>query len=233
MRERFAGERAERYDEGIRLAVPAYEEMHGMARHLLRSFLGESARVLVSGSGTGAEIVNLGRHNPGWRLTGVDPSPDMGGIASERIARHGLADRVEFHTGLVRDLPPPTPLYDAATAILVMHFLPDDGRKLGFLRDIFERLKPGAPLILADLYGDKGSTRFAYFTDAWRLRQLETAMPEDAIEAMLDDVASNIELVPRERMLALLHEAGFEGAELFYNALLFGGWIARKAPGAP
>jgi len=232
MRERFSGERAERYDEGIRLAVPAYEELHGLARHLLRVFLGDGARALVAGSGTGEELVNLGRHNPGWHLTGVDPSPDMGAIARERVARHGIADRVELRTGLVGDLPS-APLYDAATAMLVMHFLPDDGAKLGFLRDISQRLRPGAPLILADLYGDKSSARFDLFTRAWRLRQLETAMPEDVIEAMLRDIASNIHLASQERTLALLQEAGFERAEFFYNALLFGAWISYKSAGVP
>jgi tRNA (cmo5U34)-methyltransferase len=229
MHERFAGERAQKYDWGIRLAVPAYEELHGLARHLLRASLSDGARVLVAGSGTGEELVNLGRHNPGWRLTGVDPSPDMGRIAQERVVRHGLADRVELRTGFVGDLPP-TPAYDAATAMLVMHFLPDDGAKLGFLRDISHRLRPGAPLILADLHGDKASERFDLFIGAWRLRQLETEMPEDTIEAMLEDVAANVELVPQDRVLALLAEAGFERAEPFYNALLFGAWISRKSP---
>jgi len=228
MRERFAGERAEKYDVGIRLAVPAYEELHGLARHLLRASLGEGAHVLVAGSGTGEELVNLGRHNPGWRLTGVDPSPDMVAIASERVARHGLSDRVELRTGFVGDLPP-HPAYDAATAMLVMHFLPDDGTKLGFLRDVSRRLRPDAPFVLADLHGDKASERFDLFARAWRLRQLETTMPDDAIEAMLEDIAANVELVPQERALALLAEAGFERAEHFYNALLFGAWVSYRS----
>jgi tRNA (cmo5U34)-methyltransferase len=212
--------------------MPAYEEMHDLARHLLRSLLGERARVLVVGSGTGAELMNLGRHNPGWRLVGVDPSPDMVEVSARRVAESGIGGRVELRTGLVQDLPLAPP-YDAATAMLVMHFLPDDGQKLGFLRDISARLEPGAPFVLADLHGDRESGVFARFIEAWRLRQRETAMAEDAASAMLDDFATKLQVVPRERMVELLHEAGFKRAEPFYTALLVGAWISFKSSRTP
>jgi hypothetical protein len=34
--------------------------------------------------------------------------------------------------------------------------------------------------------------------------------------------------VPEARILGLLDEAGFEGAQRFFGAGLFGGWVARR-----
>lgn len=80
-----------------------------MTRHLLRSALGDSAHVLVVGSGSGEEAVGLAAEEPGWRVTGVDPSPDMTRIARHRLANANLTDRVALHTGLLQDLPEEAP----------------------------------------------------------------------------------------------------------------------------
>lgn len=226
--QRFGGERAMKYDRGIRMVVPGYEALHGMAHSLLRLDLEERARLLIVGAGTGTEVLGLGESNPGWLFAGVDPSADMVAIARRRVAERGLQDRVDLHTGRTHKLPATQP-YDAATAILVMHFLPDDGQKLELLQSISARLKAGAPFVLADLCGDATSAQFARFFAAWRQRQLSLGMEEDDVEEMFEDVSSNIQFVPEQRVVTLMHEAGFEGIERFYGALLFGGWVARKS----
>jgi len=225
----FSGEQVQDYDSGIRRMIPGYEALHGMARSLLRIELEGRASLLIAGAGTGTEILGLGEGNPGWRFTGADPSSDMLAIARERVAERGFQNRVELHTGFVHELPA-SPPHDAATAILVMHFLPDDGQKLDFLRSISARLKLGAPLILADLHGDETSARFVHFVAAWRERQLALGMSEEDAEQYFEkDLASFVHFVPEERIVALMHEAGLHGVERFYNALLFGGWMARRS----
>lgn len=230
--ERFGGERVREYDRGIRKMVPGYESLHDMAGALLRTYLAEQARVLVVGAGTGAEILGLGSGNPDWRFTGVDPSADMLAIARGRIEESGLTGRVELRTGFVHELPR-SPLYDAATSILVMHFLPDDGGKLEFLQSISSRLRPGAPLVLADLHGDETSPRFARLLAAWRERQLALGMEEKDAAEYFRELTSVVRFVPEERIVALMREAGFREVERFYGAMLFGGWVARKARHAP
>lgn len=229
--ERFGGEVAGKYDRGIRMTALGYEALHDMARSLLRLDLGEGARLLIVGAGTGAEILGLAEKEPTWSFTGVDPSPDMTAVARRRVAESGLADRADLRVGYLHDLPTSQP-YDAATALLVMHFLPDDGRKLELLRSISERLHPGAPLVLADLHGDETSASFARFLAAWRLRQRAAGMEEKDVEEMFRDLRAVVRFVPEERIVALMREAGFDGVERFYNALLFGGWIARRSANA-
>ena len=226
--DRFDDEFAENYDRGIRVAAPGYEALHDMAHSLLRLELEERARLLVVGAGTGTEIAGMGAKEPGWSFTGVDPSADMIDVARRRVAESGLTQRTDLRVGYTRDLPPTEP-YDGATAILVMHFLPDDGQKLELLQSISARLRTGAPFILADLHGDENSARFSRFLAAWRLRQLALGMEEKDVEEMFRDLRAVVRFVPEERIVNLLREAGFEGIERFHGAMLFGGWIARKA----
>ena len=42
--------------------------------------------------------------------------------------------------------------FDAATSLLVAHFIEDEPAKRGYFRSIAEQLAPGAPLVWADLY---------------------------------------------------------------------------------
>lgn len=224
----FGPDRAEAYDQGVRAMVPGYEALHDVAHALLRVALGEQARLLIVGAGTGTEILGLGEHNLEWRFAGVDPSPDMLAVARRRVAMRGLSDRVALHTGRTQDLPD-SGHFDAATSILVMHFLADDGQKLAFLRSIAARLGTGAPVVLADLCGDATSPGFARFLAAWWRRQLASGMPERDVEEAFRQMLSQVAFVPEQRIVALLREAGFRSVERFYGALLLGGWLACRS----
>lgn len=61
---------------------------------LLRALDEPQLELLVVGAGGGAEIARFLPPNPGWRLTGVDPSRDM--LALAAVAGLGLEDRVHL-----------------------------------------------------------------------------------------------------------------------------------------
>ena len=228
---KFDRDRANQYDLDIRKAIPGYESLHAMAQSLLQTGLSKSANLLVVGSGTGMELINYIEQNPNWTLTGVDPSAEMMEIAKSELEGKGLQDRISLHTGYVDSLPETKPM-DAATLLLVMHFLPDDGSKLQLLRDIAQRLKPGAKLILADLYGDRSAPYFSQFTQAWQalyFSQLDDEIKAKAEANFATSINNSIYFVPETRIIELLQLAGFERVSKFYNAFLFGGWIAEYA----
>ena len=225
----FDRDRANQYDLDIRKAIPGYESLHGMAHSLLQTSLNKSARLLVVGSGTGMELVNYAQLNPEWSLTGVDPSTEMMAIAKEELLSVDLQEQVNLHTGYVDSLPE-TEAMDAATLILVMHFLPDDGAKLELLKNIARRLKPGAKLIIADLYGDKSAAYFEQFTKAWKslyFSKLDGEIREKAEANFQNSISNSIYFVTEARIIQLLQMAGFNDVIKFYNAFLFGGWIAK------
>ena len=227
----FDRDRASKYDLDIRKAIPGYEALHGMAQTLLQLSLSQSAKLLVVGSGTGMELINFCTNNPQWLLTGVEPSAEMMAIAKKQLSQRNLLERVNLHPGYVGSLPE-TSLMDAATLILVMHFLPDDGSKLALLKAITKRLQPGAKLILADLHGDKSTPHFAKLRQAWQnhyFSQLEEAALAEAELKFSASIAKSVYFVPESRIIELLKLAGFVEITRFYNAFLFGGWLAKFA----
>ena len=222
----FDRDRAVSYDQRIRKAIPGYEDLHSMGATFLQLHLPQEARILVVGAGTGAEILSLSAASPQWQLTGVDPAADMIAIARAAVGANNLSDRVQLHIGFTHELPA-SETYDAATLMLVMHFVADDGEKLQLLQSITQRLKPGALLILADIYGDKTSAQFAHLMAAWKHRMLARQVPPEKVEEQFQFIMSELNVVPEPRIVELLQEAGFQAVERFYTALMYGGWVAR------
>jgi hypothetical protein len=55
---------------------------------------------------------------------------------------------------------------------------------------------------------------------------LQKGVPLEQVQQRLENIPKNIHLVPEERIVALLEEAGFGMVQRFYSALLVGGWVA-------
>ena len=223
----FDDRRAAVYDGLIRQVVPGYDVLHRLIRLILYGILDEAAHVLVPGAGTGMEIETLATGRPDWRFTAIDPSPGMIEAARQRIADEGLAGRTTFHEGTIEDLPGPE-RFDAASLVLVMHFLPDDGAKAALLRHIAARLQPGAPLILADLFGEPESPPFRRHMDVWGAWQLECGIEAEDVEKGFRHVVKDIHFVSEERIGALLAETGFGPPQPFWRNLAFGAWLAFR-----
>lgn len=223
----FDEKRANVYKAKIRRIVPGYEVMHDLSLNLLYKALPADAGILVVGAGTGQEALTYALAHPSWRITGVDPTEKMLAVAREQVEAQGLSERIGLHLGKVEELPD-TPGFDAATSILVMQFLPDNGAKKEFLAHTSRRLKPGGRFIVIDLVGDAASPEFAMLLSAWESRQ--RFMGEDAEEVQKDfaHIRRDLQFIPEERMVALLREVGFAAVNKFCQSYLFSGWIAEK-----
>lgn len=101
VREFFDSEKSLKYDRDIRISLPGYEALHGMANALLSEALGDEAHLLVAGAGTGMELLLLGTLHPQWQFTAFDPSPEMLSVCRERVAGKGMADRMTFFEGTI------------------------------------------------------------------------------------------------------------------------------------
>lgn len=225
------------YDSMARMALPGYEAMHAMALACLRSRLsavpfGQShlpvtANLLVVGAGTGMELVRFGNANLQWQMLGVDPSANMLAIAQEKIEQQGLSERIKLFPGYTQDLPT-TALYDAATCILVMHFVPDDGSKLALLQSIAQRLHPSAVFILVDVFGEKGSHELnqmiSIITAFWE----DMGIPQEKRMELLETFNEAVYPISETRVRELLQQAGLGNVMRFYTGLWVGGWIATK-----
>lgn len=226
-RDTFHAARARRYDDTIRRVIPGYDTLHAIGGLILQQEAGADAHVLVVGCGTGAELGALGAAAPGWRFTACDPAEGMLDVARARVAAAGLTARVDLHACSADGLPD-GPMFDAATCLLVLHFVPDDGSKLALLKSIARRLKPGAPLLLADMYEDPRSPRYQRLVGVWAQWQIAQGIDPAEVEKGLAHVRRDIHFVTEARLAELLAEAGFGPAERFFGAFLFGGYVTHR-----
>jgi tRNA (cmo5U34)-methyltransferase len=222
----FDGAMAARYDEGIRVSCPAYDALHRMIVPWL-SLLPADASFLSAGAGTGAEIITLARQHPGWHFTGVDASADMLAVCERRVAEAGIGSSVELHHGPVERYRARAP-FDGAASIFVVNYLHGRARKLAYLRGIAANLKPGAPLVLADLHGSRASPGFIRLLQAWLLMYVASGVTGENLADLTARILRDIDFVPESEVLELLAEAGFAGTVRFFQAYLFGGWVTVR-----
>ncbi|WP_342542280.1 class I SAM-dependent methyltransferase [Paenisporosarcina sp. FSL H8-0542] len=222
----FDLEMAREYDKGIRRALPTYDALFRMVQSFLRANVNDSAKVLVIGAGGGNEIVTFGTANPTWTFAGVDPSEAMLEVAMQKAKNAGIEDRVSIHTGIVEQIEF-NETFDAATCLLVLHFVETVEEKLSLLKTVRERLQPGAPFVLVSMFGDQSNPEFDERMNLWKSIWLDlTDLTQEDVEAMEESVRE-LSFIPATQIEELLQQAGFERVTQFFSTTLFGGWIAH------
>lgn len=214
------------YEERIKAVIPGVEDMYEMAYSFLKLKMPQKARLLVAGVGPGKELLHFGSRNSDWEIDGVDPLPDMIREAEKKLLKYDL--KANLRTGYVDDLPP-KPVYDGASAIFVIHWLPNDNKKMAFLNSISARLKPGAVFIHVTVQGIPGSKDYRVFQDAWKIFQIKNSRTPEMIDELHKIIENDIyPLDSDEKAVTLLKDAGFVDVQRFYTGYLISGWIAFK-----
>ena len=226
----FDGDYGESYEALARQVIPGYSTFFPMFAALIEPDLPPGGRVLVVGAGTGIELVTLKRVRHDLRVHGVDPSGQMLEIAQRRVAEAGVDEGVTFQLGYAADVAT-EPLFDAATLVNVLHFVPDDGSKAALLDDIAQRLKPGGMFVFFDLHGGAGSEEHERYLSAWRRYWTIRGMTGDEKRRFDARIREGIHFAPASRVVELARQAGLTEPRRFYQSLLYGGWTFRRAGG--
>lgn len=215
----FEKERASNYNQFVEDWIPNYSYFMEKLPKLLSDT--DNKDLLVVGCGTGNEIVQFAKADQDWKITGVDPSPEMINQAKERLAKH---ENIELIEGLVSDLSQDRK-YGAVTLLLILHFLEDNGEKLNLLRQIAQRLKTEAPLVMLGITGDQKQMK----TNLKVLKQLlPNNLDKDLLQNRLQRIENDLHYVPEERLMELCQEAGFERPIRFFQTSIYMGWITWK-----
>jgi len=223
----FTKERAQTYDKRVRQAIAGYEVLHELSEVVLSNELPEKASLLIVGAGTGVELLAYGAKHPKWIFTAQDPAETMLSIAKEKVEAAQLTNRVTFHAKALDEIPGDE-LFDAGTLLLVLHFLTDDDQRVELLSSILNLLKPGAPLLLANLFGDTESTRYKKMmtlSKAWAIRK---GMDPAEAETHFSPTRPDLGVISEERLKGLLRTAGYIDVQRYFQGVAFGAWIARS-----
>ena len=214
---------AQYVEKGPPAFMPGHAGVLQMAGVLLAERTPEDGRVLVVGAGGGLDTRALAGAGAAWRFVGVDPAPAMLELARDVVGPE-IGARLELIEGSAADAPPGP--FDAATLILVLGLIPDDGSKLAMLREIRSRLKPGAPFILVDQCLDREASDFDLRVGRYVAYAVASGVDPHTLVRARDSMAGNPGLVPPQRDEALLVEAGFSEVEVFYVGMAWRGWVA-------
>jgi tRNA (cmo5U34)-methyltransferase len=220
----FDGEMSVRYDCFVPKLIPDYVHLHELLVAQLGLALGKGSRILVVGAGTCTEVLTLADFDPTWTFVAVEPSAPMVSVARERIEAAGLSDRVSFHVGTLGTLKDQGP-FDAATAILMMHFVPVD-QKAAVFEDIAKRLKTNAPLVMVHPIGDPESDEHALAMQAWRNHMNETL--KEKADTVYANVSETLHFMSDNAQTDALSGVGFDQVVRFHTRMVFGAWVATK-----
>lgn len=208
------------YEQIVQGVNTGYDFLFTLTHAFLRAVQQSELQLLVVGAGGGAEIARFLPANPGWHITGVDPSADM-------LAQAKAAHLVR---GTVADLPLEA-RFDAPIRLFVLHFLPD-ADKLALLQGIAGRLRPAAPVLVgtAARMVQEDEQLCDDFKGAWQQHGELMGVPAERMAATIAQVLPmQPMLTTPEDHVRLLHEGGFAHVDEVLRVVGGGvsAWIAR------
>lgn len=222
----FDKEMAAEYDKGIRRTLPTYDSMFRLVQAYLRANTPQQANLLLLGAGGGNELSALGPSNPTWTFTAVDPASSMLDMAKWKAQELSMKDSVKFIEGTVEDVDNEVQ-FDAATCMLVLHFIPDIDDKRRLLKKVRQHLQPGAPFVLASMYGDRSAPAFDELVNLWKAYWLDSTKLTIAEVDAMEKTVRGLSFLPEGEIVQLLDDAGFDNIAKFFSTTLFGGWICK------
>lgn len=226
MADYFNANASKSYDEKNRGLAPISDNMHFLARLILKS-ASANARILCVGVGTGAEILSLASEYPEFTFLGVDPSESMLEVCKERMQEAGIADRCTFIHGYVQDVPT-AESFDAVLAILVGHFVAREDR-LSFYQTMYERLNIGGYFINTELSFDLESLEFPSMLEQWEKVQMIMGATPESITSLPRALKEMLTVLPPSEVENIMRSAGFTLPVRFFQAFMMMGWYAKKA----
>ena len=116
----------------------------------------DALRVLDVASGTAAVAIELARRMPTRTVVGIDQSAEMLAAGRQRVARAGLAPRVELREGRAEELPFEDGEFDALTFTYLLRYV-DDPRAT--LHELARVVRPGGTIAMLEFAVPRGVWR--------------------------------------------------------------------------
>ncbi len=221
----FDAERAEVYDNQFAAMQPIKDAAHLLIQSQFAN-LPADARILMAGAGTGAEARYLAPRFPGWHFTLIDPSAPMLKVARRHAEAEGFAARCTFIADYVSAAP--LDAHDAATSLLVSHFLTETETRQSFFADIAARPTPGGLLFNLDLCADRSAPTFPDALGLWLGLMRQSGVPEEMCANWASSFGRIFGVHGPSELEALIEAAGFTPPAPVFQAAMMRGWTAAK-----
>ncbi len=222
----FGEAHAAAYDEKSAALAPMRDALHLLINAVLAD-LPANARILCVGAGTGQELIYLAQKFPGWHFAAVEPSAPMLEVCRRKAEAAGIMGRCEFHQGYLDSLPATGP-FDAATSLLVSHFILTPEARSSFFRSIAERLFADGYLITADLASDTTTAAYESLLKVWFHLMQKTGLPRDQFERLRATYQREVAVLPVEQVSDIISSGGFAAPVQFLQTGLIHAWYARR-----
>ncbi len=213
VKKRFESE-FEEYDENIKKIFPFYEEMNFEIIKKIGLVDKQELSMLDLGIGTGETTVKLLNQFPKLRVSGVDLSPGMLGIARGRLEEFGA--RVKLIEDDIINFKPKQQ-FDICVAVLSVHHL-NQTEKPQLFEKIYNCLKNNGIFIIGDLVTGDSSEKTKQLEGQWEKYLIKKLGKEKAMEWMelyrKEDLPDSINI-----QLQWLNEAGFRGVECSWHKM--------------
>jgi tRNA (cmo5U34)-methyltransferase len=216
------------FPDMISRSVPGYDMVLPLIGLWAARYAQPESRIYDLGCSLGAATLAMRQRvtQPGVRFVGVDNSLPMVTKCRELVSAEFPTAPINIVHGDVRDIP----IHNASVVVMnfTLMFLPPPDRAT-VLRAIFDGLRPGGILLLSEKITFADPTQDAHFIavhhDFKRANgysDLEVSQKRSALENVLVP-----DTVPVHQ--TRLRDAGFESAELWFQALNFASLVAHKA----
>jgi tRNA (cmo5U34)-methyltransferase len=148
-------------------------------------------------------------------------------ICRQRAEESGIASRCTFHAGYLDSLPE-SDSFDAATALLVSHFIMQPEQRRNFFHQIALRLRPQGYLISSDIAYDLSSSAYPSILKAWLDMMKSAGIPDDELEKMRDAYGRIVAVLPPSEVASMIAAGGFDAPVLFFQNLLIHAWYTKR-----
>jgi demethylmenaquinone methyltransferase/2-methoxy-6-polyprenyl-1,4-benzoquinol methylase len=125
-------------------------------RFLVSRIPAAAARVADVAAGTAAVSIGLAQAAPARTIVGIDQSAEMLAAGRERVARAGLAGRIELREGRAESLPFADEEFDALTFTYLLRYVDDPAATM---RELARVVRPGGTVAMLEFAVPRGIWR--------------------------------------------------------------------------
>jgi demethylmenaquinone methyltransferase/2-methoxy-6-polyprenyl-1,4-benzoquinol methylase len=137
-------------------AVLSFGQDPRWRRFLVSRVPDDAQRVLDVATGTAAVAIELAQRAPARHVVGVDQSAEMLATGRERVARAGLASRIDLREGNAERLPFGDAEFDALTFTYLLRYVDDPAATM---RELARVVRPGGVVAMLEFGLPRGLWR--------------------------------------------------------------------------